>query len=69
MFVFDIDDFKIINDTYGHIFGERVICLIASSSDIIGKSGIIARWGGDEFAGILQGSLEESKKITKMITE
>lgn len=70
MFVFDIDDFKIINDTYGHIFGDRVICLIASyACEIIGKNGIIARWGGDEFAGILQGNFEESKKITKLITE
>ncbi|MEL7647986.1 MAG: sensor domain-containing diguanylate cyclase [Sedimentibacter sp.] len=70
MFVFDIDDFKIINDTYGHIFGDRVICLIASyACEIIGKKGIIARWGGDEFAGILQGNFEESKKITKLITE
>ena len=70
MFVFDIDDFKVINDTYGHIFGDRVIFLIASyANEIIGKDGIIARWGGDEFAGILHGNLEESKEIAKMITE
>ncbi len=70
MFVFDIDDFKIINDTYGHVFGDRIICLIASyASEIIGENGIIARWGGDEFAGILQGSIEESKEITDMLTE
>lgn len=68
MFVFDIDNFKNINDTYGHIFGDRVICLIASyASEIIGKNGMIARWGGDEFAGILQCNFEDSKEIAKMI--
>ncbi len=70
VFVFDIDDFKIINDTYGHIFGDRVICLIAKyASEIIGENGMLARWGGDEFAGILHTNLEESKKIANLITE
>nr|WP_312577979.1 sensor domain-containing diguanylate cyclase [Sedimentibacter sp.] len=70
MFVFDIDNFKNINDTYGHIFGDRIICLIASyASEIIGENGMIARWGGDEFAGILQCSFEDSKAIANMITE
>jgi len=64
MLVFDIDNFKPINDTYGHIFGDRVICLISDyANEVIGKRGMLARWGGDEFAGILYSTLEEGKEI------
>lgn len=64
VFVFDIDDFKKINDSKGHIFGDRVICLIGTYvNDFIGNRGMIARWGGDEFAGIIDGTLEEAEII------
>lgn len=49
--VFDIDDFKDINDLYGHIYGDRVLIVI---SKILEKSAgnkkiTCIRYGGDEF--------------------
>ncbi|WP_172642385.1 EAL domain-containing protein [Candidatus Photodesmus blepharus] len=49
MFV-DIDDFKKINDQYGHRFGDKFIKLIGQKiKSLVGKHDIAARFGGDEF--------------------
>ena len=46
----DVDDFKKVNDTYGHIFGDDVLCYIAKQiMGIFRHTDIIARYGGDEF--------------------
>jgi len=48
--LFDIDDFKKINDTYGHTVGDRVIRELGRIIlDNIRKSDIAFRWGGEEF--------------------
>jgi len=52
--VFDIDNFKRINDTYGHIAGDEVIVrIIDTVKGIIREDDIVARWGGEEFIIIL----------------
>ena len=50
LFLFDIDHFKGINDTYGHIKGDEVLKRLASRMHacLDGKA-LIGRWGGDEF--------------------
>lgn len=45
----DIDDFKIINDTYGHMKGDEVIRQVTSIMQENQYHGIIARFGGEEF--------------------
>ena len=45
----DIDDFKVINDTYGHIQGDEVIRKVTQIMDKYKQHGIIARFGGEEF--------------------
>lgn len=52
--VLDLDDFKTINDTYGHMFGDEVLLrLVKIVKDAIGKSGMLGRIGGDEFMIVL----------------
>ena len=49
--VVDTDDFKGVNDTYGHLFGDEVILTVASAvRDGFRSSDITGRIGGDEFA-------------------
>jgi diguanylate cyclase (GGDEF)-like protein len=50
----DVDDFKVLNDTYGHDEGDRALCTIANTlKNYVRKSDSIGRLGGDEFAILL----------------
>ncbi|KOT32651.1 hypothetical protein ADK41_29710 [Streptomyces caelestis] len=50
----DLDDFKAINDTYGHAAGDAVLATTARRlRDWCGRHGVAARLGGDEFAAIV----------------
>jgi diguanylate cyclase (GGDEF)-like protein len=54
--IFDIDDFRSINDTLGHKTGDLVLCAAANAFSHACRSGdTISRIGGDEFAVILAG--------------
>jgi diguanylate cyclase (GGDEF)-like protein len=52
LLMLDIDHFKLINDTYGHQGGDKVIKALAN---LISRTGIAARYGGEEFVNILPG--------------
>jgi len=53
--VFDIDEFKLLNDRYGHAAGDAAIIAIGSClRDNIRASDFVGRIGGDEFAVVLQ---------------
>ena len=69
LFLIDIDDFKLINDTFGHIVGDTVISDI---SQIIcgrfGESDVVARVGGDEFLVFMRNtSVEEAERQAKRL--
>lgn len=69
-FLFDIDDFKTINDTKGHLYGNQILSRIGKlATDVLGDHGMIVRWGGDEFAGMLYLPMEESKKALQNLME
>lgn len=53
----DIDDFKKINDTYGHSCGDEVLRNISTViSNSIHESDIACRWGGEEFLLVIRGA-------------
>ncbi len=56
----DIDNFKNINDTYGHNSGDSILSSFADRLKLVcGTSNFIARIGGNEFGVILQGNMSE----------
>ena len=60
----DIDDFKQINDTFGHIAGDEVLKRTAKAiKDTVGENDIVGRFGGDEFVVFLKNC--EDNKIAK----
>ena len=71
--LFDIDDFKKINDIHGHKLGDKVLIGIASLvQNCIRNSDIVARWGGEEFILILpeanlQGAIYKADTIREAI--
>ncbi len=51
---FDLDNFKDVNDTYGHGFGDALINAVAARAARTLRTGdLLARWGGDEFVILL----------------
>ena len=50
----DLDNFKSINDRFGHAVGDQVLRIFAqSAAKNLPSAGLIGRWGGDEFAAVL----------------
>ncbi len=59
--IFDVDDFKKINDTYGHETGDRVLCrIVRRVASVIPQDAVFARWGGEEFLVIFPDKTAES---------
>lgn len=70
--ILDLDDFKAVNDTYGHLCGDRVLMGIAAA--LLGhKRGydMAARIGGEEFALILPGSglMQAESSLERLLNE
>ncbi len=69
MILFDIDHFKQINDTYGHIIGDQVLIRIAQAvHQELRSMDVIGRYGGDEFIILLpQTSSQEALSLAERI--
>ncbi|MGZ8834049.1 MAG: GGDEF domain-containing protein, partial [Thermoanaerobaculia bacterium] len=64
--LFDLDRFKQINDTFGHLAGDRILADVAASFNNNTRYGdIIGRYGGDEFVMLLPDTdLEEARQLS-----
>ena len=52
--VMDVDHFKSVNDTYGHLYGDKVLTRVGQKlKEVVGEDGIVGRIGGDEFMVVL----------------
>ncbi len=75
LIMLDIDDFKHVNDTYGHLFGDEVIRRVSSAlMDSTRESDVIGRYGGEEFIVILKDTstekaVEIAERIRKTISD
>lgn len=66
LFVLDIDNFKGINDTYGHHNGDRVLNMMAQTlHNLFRKSDVVGRIGGDEFIVCMKDCYNEEYAMKK----
>ena len=48
--ILDVDNFKYVNDGYGHLVGDKALIEIAKRiEELLGDQGVVGRYGGDEF--------------------
>lgn len=67
--ILDLDNFKYINDGYGHLFGDHVLIEYAKALEkLFEGKGVIGRYGGDEFIGVCEG-VEEYNDIWQFLHE
>lgn len=67
--IFDIDDFKMVNDQHGHLVGDQVLkAVVEATAGAIRGSDILCRWGGEEFLVLFSDcSLPDAAKVAEKL--
>ncbi len=64
----DIDDFKKVNDTYGHDAGDDVLVAVANEfTKLLRGDDCVCRWGGEEFLVVINGNLQVTSEVAERI--
>lgn len=62
--LFDLDNFKVLNDTFGHPVGDAVLKRVAAMcEETLGNKGVLIRYGGEEFVVIIYTDLAEASRL------
>lgn len=71
LIVMDVDDFKPINDRYGHGRGDSaLIDIVGRVRECLHSTELLARWGGDEFVVVMvDASLEQARRLAATIRQ
>jgi len=71
LLILDLDKFKRINDTYGHLYGDYVLIVVAKQlKESVRNIDICARYGGEEFAIVLVNTdIENARPVAERIIE
>lgn len=68
--VFDLDRFKPVNDTLGHVFGDRLLTEIgARFNETAREAALVARLGGDEFAILLTDGVDDAQAFGQAVCD
>jgi diguanylate cyclase (GGDEF)-like protein len=66
----DIDDFKRVNDTYGHDIGDVVLQKVAEIvMDVVREGDLTCRWGGEEFLLLIHGNRNDGQIVAERIRQ
>ncbi|MCJ0976210.1 diguanylate cyclase [Rhodococcus sp. ARC_M12] len=69
LLLIDLDDFKSVNDRFGHAGGDRLLVELARRLDRCVVEGVVARFGGDEFTALVYADLDTGRATAVRIAE